>query len=194
MELKLPNISLTGKGAKSGPIPSKTTINLVVQPKKRNTTMTVLLGILGIVLIAAIAKFGFVDLLTTLGAAQSREAGLKTQLLSLQQQSADYEELKNQYASYAITQMTPEESALQDRNAVLDLISNTLTQVADVRSVTLTEQDLELQFANASLEETSAVLAVLEQSPIVDTVNLTTAKTSNDSDVISSVQVKLKNA
>ena len=77
---------------------------------------------------------------------------------------------------------------------MLALLENTVASTADLQTVVISGNVVELQFANASLDDVSRVVASLESDPLVAGVSVSTAKTDKHDDVVSTVTILLMGA
>lgn len=183
------------KRSKKPVYPDKTFINLAVADKgNQSTVRSLVLFAVALVAILLFAKFGVVDVLGAVAESESRVAAAQADLTALEEANADFAELQERYAAYAVTSMTEEERALADRGAVLDLLQSTVANVADLQSVKVSDNTVLLQFSNTSLEDVSRVVASLESSDLVAGVTMSTARTDRNDDVVSTVTVLLNGA
>lgn len=180
------------KRSKKPVYPTKTSINLVTsnQPP-RNVGRNVALFAIAMVGVLAFAKFGVVDVMAAAQAASAKAASAQAELAALQAANADFEDLEEQYAAFAVNSLTEEERGLAERGEVLDLLSSTVAGAADLQSVRISGNAVELQFANTSLDDVSRVVASLEDKESVATVSMSTAKTDKNDDVVSTVTILL---
>ena len=66
-----------------------------------------------------------------------------------------------------------------------------MASTAELQTVVISGNVVELQFANASLDDVSRVVASLESDPLVAGVSMSTAKTDKHDDVVSTVTILL---
>ena len=118
----------------------------------------------------------------------------QAQLDDLEAGNADYSALQERYDSFAVNSLTAEELSLSDRKDVLALLENTVASTAELQTVVISGNVVELQFANASLDDVSRVVASLESDPLVAGVSMSTAKTDKHDDVVSTVTILLVGA
>ena len=69
-----------------------------------------------------------------------------------------------------------------------------MASTAELQTVVISGNVVELQFANASLDDVSRVVASLESDPLVAGVSMSTAKTDKHDDVVSTVTILLVGA
>ncbi|WP_080800929.1 hypothetical protein [Arabiibacter massiliensis] len=181
------------KRSKKPVYPTKTSINLVTsnQPP-RNVGRNAALFAVAMVAVLLFAKFGVVDVMAAAQAATGKVASAQAELSALQADNADFADLEERYAAFAVNSLTDEERVLADRGEVLDLLSSTVAGAADLQSVRIAGNTVELQFANTSLDDVSRVVASLEDEEAVATVSMSTAKTDKNDDVVSTVTIILK--
>lgn len=186
-------IELDFKRNKKPVYPTKTSINLVTcNQQPRNVGRNLGLFALAMVGVLLFAKFGVVDVIGAASAASGKVATAQTQLTELQAANADFADLQEQYAAFAVNNLTDEEKVLADRGQVLALLANTVANSADLQSVQISGNTVQLQFANTSLDDVSRVVASLENEELVAGVSMSTAKTDKNDDVVSTVTIALK--
>lgn len=186
-------IEIDFKRNKKPVYPTKTSINLVTcNQQPRNVGRNLGLFALAMVGVLLFAKFGVVDFIGAASAASGKVAAAQAQLTELQAANADFQELQEQYAAFAVNNLTDEEKVLADRGEVLALLANTVANSADLQSVQISGNTVQLQFANTSLDDVSRVVASLENEELVAGVSMSTAKTDKNDDVVSTVTIALK--
>lgn len=181
--------------AKKPVYPTKTTINLAESNQApRHLGRDLALFVLALMVIALFAKFGVIDVMGAASAASAKVTSAQAQLDDLEAGNADYSALQERYDSFAVNSLTAEELSLSDRKDVLALLENTVASTADLQTVVISGNVVELQFANASLDDVSRVVASLESDPLVAGVSVSTAKTDKHDDVVSTVTILLMGA
>lgn len=186
-------IELDFKRSKKPVYPTKTSINLVTcNQQPRNVGRNLALFAVAMVGVLLFAKFGVVDVIGAASTASGKVATAQAQLTELQAANADFADLQEQYAAFAVNNLTDEEKVLADRGQVLALLANTVANSADLQSVQISGNTVQLQFANTSLDDVSRVVASLENEELVAGVSMSTAKTDKNDDVVSTVTIALK--
>lgn len=185
-------LELTLKRSKKPVYPTKTTINLAEDDQRGNNTRSLVLFVVALVAIALFAKFAVIDVMGAANASLAKVTTAQSQLSALEEANADYPELQERYAAFAVNSLSDEERALADRGAILELLQGTVANMAELQSVSVTGNTLMLQFANTSLEDVSRVVASLESSDLVANVSMSTAKTDRNDEVVSTITVTLK--
>lgn len=185
-------LELTLKRSKKPVYPTKTTINLAEDDQRGNNTRSFVLFVVALVAIALFAKFAVIDVMGAANASLAKVTTAQSQLSALEEANADYPELQERYAAFAVNSLSDEERALADRGAILELLQGTVANMAELQSVSVTGNTLMLQFANTSLEDVSRVVASLESSDLVANVSMSTAKTDRNDEVVSTITVTLK--
>ena len=180
--------------AKKPVYPTKTTINLAESNQApRHLGRDLALFVLALVVIALFAKFGVIDVMGAASAASAKVSSAQAQLDDLEAGNADYSALQERYDSFAVNSLTAEELSL-NRKDVLALLENTVASTAELQTVVISGNVVELQFANAWLDDVSRVVASLESDPLVAGVSMSTAKTDKHDDVVSTVTILLVGA
>lgn len=185
-------LELTLKRSKKPVYPTKTTINLAEDDQRGNNTRSLVLFVVALIAIALFAKFAVIDVMGAANASLAKVTTAQSQLSALEEANADYPELQERYAAFALNSLSDEERALADRGAILELLQGTVANMAELQSVSVTGNTLMLQFANTSLEDVSRVVASLESSDLVANVSMSTAKTDRNDEVVSTITVTLK--
>lgn len=185
-------LELTLKRNKKPVYPTKTTINLAEDDQRGNNKRSVALFVVALIIIALFAKFAVIDVMGAANASLAKVATAQSQLSALEEANANYPELQERYAAFAVNSLSDEERALADRGAILELLQGTVANMAELQSVSVTGNTLMLQFANTSLEDVSRVVASLENSDLVANVSMSTAKTDRNDEVVSTITVTLK--
>lgn len=178
--------------------PVKRSINLFYRPDRTTKPATVALYVLFVlVCLLGLSKFLVYDVWAetaqarrTLAAAEEERDGVTARL-------ADYGEVKERYNRYSATE---EERALLDRMEILTLLDEAVGATADIESIFISANTVQLQFSGVTLAETARIVKKLEASPIVASTTVSTAVTtregaapSDDSaPVQASVQIQLQ--
>ena len=103
---------------------------------------------------------------------QARAQALLNQLLA---NNSDYESVRVEYSRYFSADLTENGAAAVDCMEVLELIESRLMPRAGISSASFSGSQLSLQLVGIDLDGASALLADLDDSPIVAGVELYTA-------------------
>ncbi len=180
------------KRTKKPQYPTKTTINLAnCNQHSQNVVRSVALFAVAMVAVLLFSKFAVVDVMGAASASAAKADAAQAQLSALEASNADFNELQQRYDGYAANNLSDEEKSLVDRQSVLALLESTVLQTADLRAVQLSGNIVQLRLANPSLEDVSGVVASLEGNNLVSNVNVSTAKTDKNDDVISTIVITL---
>lgn len=156
--------------------PAKRSLNLVIREKTWSSPSRVLPIFLAIVAAAVLfSKFAVADRLAQVSRAEGENGQLRASISRLRDACADYAQVEGQYRRYSYGSFTPEELALPDRLAALDLLEQKLFPAAQVKNLALGGNSLSLTLADITLEQASGLVASLEDSPIVQSVAVYTA-------------------
>ena len=97
----LKQIGKKGKG-KAG-YPNKQYINILDGMKSdENRTLEILIFIIFLIALAAFTKFGVIDKIAQMSAAEAAYNDMQRQITELKEQNADYEEVKKDYSHYGM--------------------------------------------------------------------------------------------
>lgn len=156
--------------------PSKTTVNLAIRERspRRISRVVCFLAILA-VLVGLFSKFAVIDRLSAANQAQADTARAQALLNQLLANNSDYESVRVEYSRYFSADLTESGAAAVDCMEVLELIESRLMPRAGISSASFSGSQLSLQLVGIDLDGASALLAELDDSPIVAGVELYTA-------------------
>ena len=160
--------------------PSKTGINMNQREKRTGQVLTLVIGLAVILLMAGlVARFGVMEQYKRLSEAQSAYGEVHSQLAACQEKLTDYELVLTEYRSCSLAGMTEGEDQLitVSRQAVLDLVESIMMPRGKVISVNILDDTADVEMSDMSLDQISAMFAVMEAEPIVRSVELNMAAT-----------------
>lgn len=127
------------------------------------------------VLVGLFSKFAVIDRLSAANQAQADAARAQALLNQLLANNSDYESVRVEYSRYFSADLTESGAAAVDCMEVLELIESRLMPRAGISSASFSGSQLSLQLVGIDLDGASALLAELDDSPIVAGVELYTA-------------------
>lgn len=163
--------------------PSKTGINMNQREKRTGQVLTLVIGLAVILLMAGlVARFGVMEQYKRLSEAQSAYGAVHSQLAACQEKLTDYELVLTEYRSCSLDGMTEGEDQLitVSRQAVLDLVEGIMMPRGKVISVNILDDTADVEMSDMSLDQISAMFAVMEAEPIVRSVELNMAATEEN--------------
>ncbi len=163
--------------------PSKTGINMNQREKRTGEVLTLVIGLAVILLMAGlVARFGVMEQYRRLSEAQSAYGEVHSQLAACQEKLTDYELVLTEYRSCSLDGMTEGEDQLitVSRQAVLDLVEGIMMPRGRVISVNILDDTADVEMSGMSLDQISAMFAVMETEPIVRSVELNMAATEEN--------------
>ena len=163
--------------------PSKTGINMNQREKRTGQVLTLVIGLAVILLMAGlVARFGVMEQYKRLSEAQSAYGEVHSQLAACQEKLTDYELVLTEYRSCSLDGMTEDEDQLitVSRQAVLDLVEGIMMPRGKVISVNILDDTADVEMSGMSLDQISAMFAVMEAEPIVRSVELNMAATEEN--------------
>ena len=182
--------SVPSESAHGGPAPrkmvkcpSKTGINMNQREKRTGQVLTLVIGLAVILLMAGlVARFGVMEQYRRLSEAQSAYGAVHSQLAACQEKLTDYELVLTEYRSCSLDGMTEGEDQLitVSRQAVLDLVEGIMMPRGKVISVNILDDTADVEMSGMSLDQISAMFAVMEAEPIVRSVELNMAATEEN--------------
>lgn len=172
--------------------PAKRTMNLYFKEDRTTAPATALLYILfALVVVLGLSKVLVYDRFAALWALEDQAAALERQIQSQQETLARFSEVEREYLRRAPTE---EELAQADRMAILDLIDGTLRPAATVDQVTISGSSVLVRFSQVTLEEAAGLVNQLSQSPLVGSIRVDTAASTQDSQDLVEVTVYMETA
>ena len=163
--------------------PSKTGINMNQREKRTGQVLTLVIGLAVILLMAGlVARFGVMEQYQRLSEAQSAYGEVHSRLAACQEKLEDYELVLTEYRSCSLDGMTEGEDQLitVSRQAVLDLVEGIMMPRGKVISVNILDDTADVEMSGMSLDQISAMFAVMEAEPIVRSVELNMAATEEN--------------
>lgn len=173
-------------------LPSKTTLNLFYKEDKTTGPATMALYIMFVgALLIAFLKFGVYDIY-----AEAQE--LKRQVEEKQNYSdtllialKDYNKVKAEYSRYTQNYLKDGE-ILQDRVELLNVLEETVFALAYFKSVSIIDDSIFLNYTGLDLEETAALVLILEGYNCVKDVTVQAASLSvNDSSGVEEINTSM---
>lgn len=163
--------------------PSKTGINMNKREKRTGEMLTLVIGLAVILLMAGlVARFGVMEQYRRLSEAQSAYGKVHSQLAACQEQLTDYEQVLAEYRSSSLDGMADSEGKLVTvpRRDVLDLVEDLMMPRGKVLSVEILDDAAEVEMSDMRLDQISEMFAVMEEQPIVQSVELNVASTEEN--------------
>ena len=175
----LKQIGKKGKG-KAG-YPNKQYINILDGMKSdENRTLEILIFIIFLIALAAFTKFGVIDKIAQMSAAEAAYNDMQRQITELKEQNADYEEVKKDYSHYGMGYLDDSEILLVDREDVLDLLDKYVLKNADIKTLAVTDNTVTLTVEKTRLNALSSIVKELEADSDVAFVTVNVAGTDRD--------------
>ena len=164
---------------KKGAYPTKRTMNLFYKPDRTTKPATAALYVLfALTCVLGLGKVTVYDLWAETQGAEQTAAGEQTRLEGIMAELADYSEVQERYSLYSATE---EERAAIDRMEVLELLDGALGGSAELNTVAIGGDAVQLQFSGVTLAEIARIVRALEASPIVAGTRVNTASTTEGS-------------
>lgn len=165
--------------------PSKTGINMNKREKRTGEMLTLVIGLAVILLMAGLvpgSRFGVMEQYRRLSEAQSAYGKVHSQLTACQEQLTDYEQVLAEYRSSSLDGMADSEGKLVTvpRRDVLDLVEDLMMPRGKVLSVEILDDAAEVEMSDMRLDQISEMFAVMEEQPIVQSVELNVASTEEN--------------
>lgn len=178
-------MSMITKPAAQGAVkcPTKRTVNLARRDSNPRSLLTLVCGIVLILALAfCAAKFGVIDQLARLDAAEAEYQAVHQEYVAVQDAVASYPEVEREYRTYSRKWMQDDTQFVSvDRMEVLDLLEKHLMSCGTVESVLVQGELVFVTMSGMNLEEISAMFDDLQQQPIVAGTSLNLASTDRES-------------
>lgn len=156
--------------------PVKRSMNLYYKPDRTTKPATAALYILfALTCLLGLAKVMVYDLWAETREAEQIAATEQARMEGVMLELADYGEVRERYSLYSATE---EEQATIDRMEVLALLDGALGSRAEMNTVSIGGDTVQLQFSGVTLAETAQIVRTLESSPIVASTRVNTASTT----------------
>lgn len=153
--------------------PSKHVMNLYFKEDRTTAPATAALYILfALAVLLGLSKVMIYDPWSTQSQMEQEVLALEQESAARMEQLQNYNEVLEDYLRATPTQ---EELALVDRMEILDLIDGTIRPAATVTDVSITGDKVLLAFSDVTLKEAATLVAQLEQSPLVTSIQVDTA-------------------
>ena len=175
----LKQIGKKGKG-KAG-YPNKQYINVMdcMKPEE-NKTLEIVIFIVFLIALAVFTKFGVIDKIAQMSAAEAAYNDMQRQITELKEQNADYEDVKKDYSHYGMGYLDDSEILLVDREDVLDLLDKYVLKNADIKTLAVTDNTVTLTVEKTRLNAISSIVKELEADSDVAFVTVNVAGTDRD--------------
>ncbi len=166
--------------------PQKTGINMNMHEKRTGAAATAVAGAAVIVLLAAaVAKFGVIDLYRRQDAAQAAYNGVHQQYTSMQEELTGYDKVLTEYRTYSMDWLSGADEGdtrfvSVSRTEVLDLVEQKMMTRGTVSSVRVYDDTVTVEMTGMNLDEISRMVDDLEAQPMVARALLNIAETEKD--------------
>lgn len=169
------------KGKGRAGYPNKQYINVMdcMKPEE-NKTLEIVIFIVFLIALAVFTKFGVIDKIAQMSAAEAAYNDMQRQITELREQNADYDKVKKDYSHYGLGYLDDTEILLVDREDVLDLLDKYVLKNADIKTLNVTDNTVTLTVEKTRLNAISSIVKELEADPDVAFVTVNVAGTDRD--------------
>ena len=165
----------SGRGPK---MPSKTTMNLAITEKAEGAKNTnIIIAIVCVVGVILFAKFGIWDVIQKEKAAQAEVDAVQEQVDQNTATLQRYEKVAEKYSHFYYAFLTDEELKIMDRIQLLDILGTELFSEAAMKSVSVVNNIVTLQFNDVTLEQLGVLADKLSQNEFIKNVDVNTTAT-----------------
>lgn len=181
MDISLDFLKDLGKKKAGSGLPNKNTMNLVILEKGENSKTTdIVLIVLLVVILAVFAKFGVLDQYNKKKAAEEEYVAAQQELEQNKQLLARYEKLFEKFSHYFKAFLSDDELKLVDRIQLIDMLDEHLFNVAEMQSININGNTINISFYDVTLEQVGQLAQDLSDNELVTNVDLQTAVTNKD--------------
>lgn len=150
------------------------------EPSQFRPTKLIPLLLILIVLAGLFSKFAVADRLAGVDRAQAELAALQQREAELEEATAGFDALSEEYARYSTGWMTEDEQAAVAKVEMLSLVESELMPGSRVRQASASGNILSVELGGVTLEDTSRFVQSLYQRPDVTNVAVYTASTKDE--------------
>ncbi|WP_352397419.1 hypothetical protein [[Clostridium] aminophilum] len=163
---------------KGGRYPEKTSINLyIVENRKRQNVISILCFAAFMTALALFTKFVIYEDINEINRLESAYNQRVGEISRMREATTDYERVRAEYSRYGNGYLNEEETAEQDRMAILDVIENELRPKEALIEIKISGNDAVLTINTLKLANVSEVVQNLERQDIVEYVSVSNAAT-----------------
>ncbi len=166
---------------------SKVTMNFARHKSDFNFGKVALVALIIIVATLLFTKFAILDPLDQKTQALNELSSKQTQMDILNAKLAGWDELQALYGRYSYGWMTEDETNLVERMDILRLMEKKILPRARIEDFSISQNVLTVNLEGITLEQTSSLVTLLEEDPLVQSA--TVYKASNDDDAIKEVNL-----
>lgn len=174
-------------GGKKMVTQAKVTMNFARHKSDFNFGKVALVALIIIVATLLFTKFAILDPLDQKTQALNELSSKQTQMDILNAKLAGWDELQALYGRYSYGWMTEDETNLVERMDILRLMEKKILPRARIEDFSISQNVLTVNLEGITLEQTSSLVTLLEEDPLVQSA--TVYKASNDDDAIKEVNL-----
>ena len=174
-------------GGKKMVTQAKVTMNFARHKSDFNFGKVAVVALVIIVATLLFTKFAILDPLDQKTQALNELSSKQTQMDILSAKLAGWDELQALYGRYSYGWMTEDETNLVERMDILRLMEKKILPKARIEDFSISQNVLTVNLEGITLEQTSSLVTLLEQDPLVQSA--TVYKASNDDEAIKEVNL-----
>jgi hypothetical protein len=180
-------------GVKKEKYPSKRSINLAgVDEDSHKTARTWGWFAIYLVCLALFVRFGVYGPIQKIYELENTYNQDVASLETLQEANSNYEEVRKEYSHYGNGYLNDEESVLQDRMDMLEVVETQLLDQGALAGISISDNTAELTINSEKLGSLSTIVANLESSDIVSYVTVSSSADDEESSVMSTMTITFK--
>jgi len=167
-------------GKKAVNLPTKATMNFARRKSEFNyKKMLPIIAVL-IIAVALFVKLGILNPIDKKVAALTDLSAKQNELAVMNAKLTGYDDLYAEYGRYSYGWMSDSEINTVDRMSILELVEKKIMPMAGISDFAINNNVLTLDLTGISLEQTSAIVKVLEQDELVESATVYSASAEND--------------
>lgn len=160
--------------------PSKRTVNLVIHEKTMSSpSRAIPLFLLFLGCLALFVKFGVLNQLERMLAAQSSLKQVQVDLDGYLDYNKDYEDVLESYSQYFEDYLTSEEAVLLDRLEILSILEKNVLNQGTLSKIEIRGNICRADLTKVSLGTVADIMEDLNAHPLVKLVTVSTAQTED---------------
>lgn len=174
-EVSFSGLMKSGSSTRRDGYPTKTHMNFAGAEKKQvDKRRVVIVAIVGIIVLGVVLKFGVFDFVGQVAMKNMELDHQRQELAEVEQNLVGYDEVLAEYQSYVSNQLASDSEAI-DAMEALRIVEDVVMPAASVTSLDYKDNQITLNLANTTLARVGDVANVLDEDPMVASVNVSTA-------------------
>ena len=168
-------------GKKKDRKPTKVSMNFVKYDRSTANKKAVIIFVVFLLALSLFIKFGVVDQISRVSAAENEYNTLQSQLDAYDSAMSDYDDVKKEYDEKVGSFMSDSEIASEDRDGIFTMIDEDIAPSVAVKAVSIKNNQVSVTTDSTSLSTVSSIITILQNDSRNTYVTVTTTAASSDS-------------